>query len=182
MKIHVVSALVVLSLTPAVAWAQESAVTVHAAFGTQLNGGGTDASAGVGFWPSERVGIVIGAERVHLPTEVTQFEHGFGATRGGTSTFVSGEFRFLPLRVSRVSPYVLAGAGLGSARANVNEHFSDPAESFRSAALFTGGGVHVPVSARLSLFGDVRAMLHLEDSEAGVYLFVPIRAGIAWRF
>jgi hypothetical protein len=183
MKVPVLSALVALFvIAPAGAHAQDTRVSVQGAFGTQLNGGGTDASAGVGFWPNDRIGLIVGAERVHLPTEVTQFERGFSATRGGTSTFVSGEFRFVPLRVSRVSPYVLAGIGFGRSRPNVNEQFPDPVDDFRSAALSAGGGIHVPVSAHVSLFGDVRAMLQLEDSEAGVYLFVPVRAGVAWRF
>lgn len=182
LKIYVFLTLALSAMAPAVAQAQETGVTVQGAFGTLLNASGTDVSIGVGFWPDDRVGIIVAAERVHLPTEVTQFERGFSATRGGTSTFVSGEFRFVPLRVSRVSPYGLAGAGFGSSRPNVNEQFPDPVDSFRSGALFAGGGIHVPVNRRLSLFGDVRAMLQLEDSEAGVYLFVPVRAGVAWRF
>lgn len=182
MKVYVLSALALLVIAPAGALAQDTGVTVQAAFGTLLNADGTDATVGVGFWPNDRIGILVGAERIHLPTVVTEFERGSSATRGGTSTFVSGEFRFVPLRVSRVSPYVLAGVGFGSSRPNVNEQFPDPVDSFRSGALFAGGGIHVPVNPHLSLFGDVRAMLQLEDSEAGAYLFVPVRAGVAWQF
>jgi hypothetical protein len=183
LKVPVLSALVALSvIAPAVAHAQDTGVTVQGAFGTLLNGGGTDASLGVGFWPRDRIGLIIGVDRIHLPTTVERYEHGFGATRGGTSTFVSGELRVVPLRIHRVSPYVLAGAGFGSSRANVNERFPGPVDSYRSAELFAGGGIHVPVSPHLSLFADVRATLQLEDSESGVYLFVPVRGGVTWRF
>lgn len=177
------SALVAASvMVPAGVGAQDLGITVHGTAGAQLNSSGPNASVSVGFWPSDRFGLLTGLEWLHVPTSVTQYENGSSATRGGTSTFVSGEVRFVPSPARRVSPYVLAGVGFGRSRPNVNEHFPDPVDSFRSAALSTGGGVHIPISRHIAVSGDVRAVLQLEDSEAGVFLFVPARAGIMWRF
>ena len=96
-------------LSPAVAAAQDSArFSVQGGVGTMLNVGANTQSVSFGFWPSERVGILVGAQRIHMPTEVEQFGDVTSVTRGGTTTFVSGELRWLPLTASRVSPYVLA--------------------------------------------------------------------------
>lgn len=44
-------------------------------------------------------------------------------------------------------------------------------------------GVPVPVTGRLSLVADMRFVLLGEDSDdGGVFLFGPIRGGLAWRF
>ena len=64
-------------------------------------------------------------------------------------------------------------------RPNVNTAFPDPvANDVR--AIFFGGGIHVPVKERVSIFADGRMMV---GSEAGELLAVaPMRAGVAWRF
>lgn len=167
-------------LSPAVAAAQDSArFSVQGGVGTMLNVGANTQSVSFGFWPSERVGILVGAQRIHMPTEVEQFGDVTSVTRGGTTTFVSGELRWLPLTASRVSPYVLAGGGRGTARLNVNEQFPDPTTN--SAMLFFfGGGVQAPVGRHLSVFGDVRMVGQLERDVP--FLFVPARAGVVWRF
>jgi hypothetical protein len=46
--------------------------------------------------------------------------------------------------------------------------------------MFFGGGIHVRLKERVSLFADGRMMI---GAEAGELLAVaPIRAGVAWRF
>jgi hypothetical protein len=184
MKAHglIVVSLLFLGL-PAVAVAQgdDGRVSVQGAAGTNVNVAGNNQSLSVGFWPGDRVALLVSAERIHLPTEVEQFEHGSSATRGGTTTFVSGEIQVVALRSARVSPYVLAGAGAGKSRLNVNDRFPDPVTN-NAALLFFGGGIRVPATRHLSVFADVRFTLQLERESAGVFLFVPVRGGLAWRF
>lgn len=163
---------------PAVAAGQ---VSVQGAFGTNADIAGNTQSLSVGFTPGDRVSLLVSAERIHLPTAVTQHENGSSATRGGTTTFVSGEVQVVPVRFGRVAPYALAGAGGGVSRPNVNDIFPDPITN-NAALLFFGGGIRVSATARLSLFTDVRFVLQSERQGSGVFLFVPVRAGLAWRF
>jgi len=61
----------------------------------------------------------------------------------------------------------------------VNERFPDSVTN-DARAIFFGGGIHVPLKERISLFADGRMMI---GAEAGELLAVaPIRAGVAWRF
>jgi hypothetical protein len=168
---------------PAIAAGQEAAghVSVQGAFGTNVNVGGNTQVLSVGFWPGERVGVLVSAERIHMPTEVAQHEQGSSATRGGTTMFVSGEVQVMPFAFTRVSPYALAGAGRGVSRANVNDIFPDPVTN-DAALLFFGGGVRMPATEHLSVFADTRFVLQLERQGAGVFLFVPVRGGLVWRF
>jgi hypothetical protein len=184
MNVRVLVAIMVLSFAaPAVAAGQGagSGVVVQGAFGSPINVGGNSQSLSLGFSPGGRVEFLVSAERIHMPTEVTRYEHGYGATRGGTTTFISGEARFSPVTFKRVSPYVLAGAGYGTSRPNVNDLFPGSATS-DAALLIAGGGVRVPVTGHLSAFADMRFVLQVDRSEAGVFLFLPVRIGVAWRF
>lgn len=184
MKVHglVVVSLLLLGL-PAVAAAQGDVgpVSVQGAFGTNANVAGNNQSLSVGFSPGEHITFLVNAERIHLPTEVEHHEHGSSATRGGTTTFVSGEIQVVPVRFSRALPYALAGVGAGQSRLNVNDLFPNPVTN-TAALLFFGGGIRVPATRHLSVFADVRFTLQLERENAGVFLFVPVRGGIAWRF
>src|SRR5690606_27704492 len=98
---------------PALAAAQDegSRVSVQGALGTNANVGGNTQALSVGFAITDRLDVLVSAERIHLPSEVTYHDHGVSATRGGTTTFVSGEIQVVPVRTARVSPYALAGAG-----------------------------------------------------------------------
>ena len=180
-------ALIVVSLLslalPAVAAAQADTgpLSIQGAVGTNANVGGNTQALSVGFSPGERVSLLLNLERIHMPTEVDYYENGYSATRGGTTTFVSGEIQVVPVRFARVSPYVLAGAGTGRSRLNVNDIFPDPITN-TAALLFVGGGVRVPATSHLSVFADARFTLQVERENDGVFLFVPVRAGIAWRF
>jgi hypothetical protein len=182
MNARVLFAVAVLSfVAPAVAAGQGAGtrVSLQGAFGSHINGGGNSQSISVGVSTGERIGFLISAERSHLPTEVRRYDHGDGATRGGTTRFISGEVRFLPLPFNRVSPYALGGVGRGISRPNVNDLFPDRVTN-DATLLFAGGGVRVPVTEQLSAFADMRFVIQGERGEAGVFL--PVRGGVAWRF
>jgi hypothetical protein len=184
MNARVLFAIVVLSLVaPAVAAAQGAGtgVSVQGAFGSHIKGGGNTQTLSVGYSPDERIGFLLSAERLHLPTEIKRYEHGFGATRGGTTTFISGEVRLSPFMFNRMSPYGLVGVGRGISRPNVNDIFPDPVKR-NAALLFAGGGVRLTLTERLSAFADMRFMLQVDRTETGVFLFLPVRGGVAWTF
>jgi hypothetical protein len=184
MNARLLFAVTVLSfVAPAVAAAQGAGtgLSVQGAVGTLIKGGGNGQSLSLVFSPGERIEFLVSAERMHLPTEVNRYENGFGVSRGGTTAFISGEVRFLPFTFNRVSPYVLGGAGRGTARPNVNDFFPDRV-THDATVLFAGGGVRVPVTGHLSAFADMRCVLQLDTSETGVFGFLPVRGGLAWRF
>lgn len=168
----------VLSLAaPALAAGQGTGarVSVQGAAGTHLNAGGHSLSVSLGFSPHERLDLLISGERIHVPAEMTRF----GATRGGTSTFISGEVRFAPVTFDRVSPYVLASMGRGQSRPTVNDLFPNRVTN-DAWLLFVGGGVRVPLTAHLGAFADMRSGIQGELDT--IFLLLPVRAGIAWRF
>ena len=178
-------AVLVLSFgAPAVAAGQgtDSRVSVLGAFGSLVNTGGNSEAISLGFSPSEHVTLLVSAERIHMPTKVTRTDNTYEASRGGTSKFICGEIRFSPFTFNRVLPYGLGGAGCGTTRANVNDVFPDPVTTEGGAVLFVGGGVRVPITEHLSTFADMRFILQVDNSETGVFLFVPVRGGLAWRF
>jgi hypothetical protein len=184
MKACVPFAVVVLSLAAPVVAAGQGAgtrVSVQGAVGTQINAGGDNQSVSIGFALTDRLDILVSAERSHLPTEVTTVGGGaFGATRGGTTTFISGDVRFSPFTSVRISPYLLASAGRGVSRPNVNDMFPDPVTNDAWLLLFFGGGVRVPVTERLSVFADMRFGIRGERDT--IALVRPVRGGVAWRF
>ena len=162
---------------PALASGQGTRVRVigQAAAGAQLNVGGDNWSIAVGLAPNERLDLLVSAERIHLPTDSSRF----GATRGGTATFVSGEVRFVPATFGRTSPYVLASLGGGTSRPTVSETFPDQVENDAWLLLF-GGGARVGLTRRLSVFADIRVGIQGELDVIG--LLVPLRAGLAFGF
>lgn len=182
MKTLVMSLLLV--ATPAMAAGQTSSTpsrwSASASGGTTLNGGGTVVAGAAGFAPASRLELLVNVERIHLPFEREQFSDGYSLTRGGTLTFVSGEARLALFPPERVSPFLLAGAGGGISRPNVNADFPNPVRNNLRVA-YVGAGVRVPLGRRLGLIADVRGMLAVEDND-GVLGLLPVRAGIAWRF
>lgn len=175
-RLFVVAAVAAM-LLPTTASGQSTglAVTVQAAAGTHLNAGGDLQSIAVGLSPSRWVDLLISGERTHLPTE----RGAFGATRGGTATFVSGEIRVFPVTFGRTSPYALASLGWGNSRPTVNDVFPDRVSN-RAWMLLFGGGARVGLTTRLSAFADVRVGIQGELDVIG--LRVPIRGGLAFRF
>jgi hypothetical protein len=126
------------------------------------------------------VTILFDVERTHVSSRVTSDGRGGSrAFRGGTITLAAAELRAALRGRTRVSPYLLGGWGAGVSRPNVNETFPDPVTN-NVRAFFFGGGIHVPLRERISVFGDVRMIV---GGEAGELLAIaPVRAGVAWRF
>lgn len=170
-----------LALVPAVASAQSVApsVSIQAAAGPTIVDTGHHVSAGLGFSPMSRVTLLLNVERTQLSSRITHNERGSGAFRGGTLTAVSGEVRLALWPAQRVTPYVLAGLGVGVSKPTVNEAFPDVVTNDVRFTMF-GGGVHVPLRERLSLFGDARLLVGAEAGET--LAIVPVRVGIAWNF
>jgi len=156
-----------------------SSVSIQAAAGPTVTDKGHHVSAAVGFSPLSRVTVLLDVQRTHLSSRITRQERGFSAFRGGTMTAVSGEVRVGLWPVQRVTPYVLAGLGAGVSRPNVNETFPDPVTN-DARFMFFGGGVHVPLRERLSVFGDARMLVGAEAGE--LLAMAPVRVGLAWRF
>ena len=124
---------------------------------------------------------MVNAERSHVPTDVTFFDDGYSATRGATTRFVSGEFRYVPVTFKRLSPYVIVGIGRGVSRPNVNDLFPDRV-THEVTLQFPGFGGRVDVTEHLSAFADLRFMFQSRAGEPDAGMFGPIRGGLAWRF
>jgi hypothetical protein len=141
---------------------------------------GYSLAGGFGFLPTSHLTVLFDVERTHLSSRLrSDGRAGFAGFRGGTLTLGSAQLLVTPLGRGRVGPYGLVGFGAGVSRPNVNELFPNPVTN-DVRAIFFGGGVHVPVKERVSVFADGRMMI---GAEAGELLAVaPIRAGVAWRF
>jgi hypothetical protein len=163
------------AVVPAAAQTPSRRVSVEGAAGTDLRDAGQDGAGSIGFQITDRVQVFAGAERIHWPTKV----EGVGATRGGTATFASAGLRVFFRGADRVSPYVIAGAGRGLSKPNVNDLFPDPVTN-DSWLMFGGGGVRVPVTPQLAAFADLRAGLVSERDT--IRLILPVRGGVEWRF
>jgi hypothetical protein len=170
-------------LLPAVAAGQETGigVSVQGAAGSHFGDGGDTQSLGLGVWFGERFGVVVNAERSHVPTDVTFYADGYAATRGATTRFVSGEFRYVPVTYKRLSPYVIAGIGRGVSHPNVNEFFPNRV-THTVMLVFPGFGASVRMTDHLSAFADLRIMFQSRQGEPDAGMFGPIRGGLAWRF
>jgi hypothetical protein len=183
-NVRLLFAIAVLSFVwPAVAAGQETGigVSVQAAIGSHLGDGGDTQSVSLGVSFGQRFGVVVNAERSHVPTDVTFFADGYAATRGATTRFISGEFRYVPVTYKRISPYVLVVVGHGVSRPNVNEFFPDRV-THRVMLQGPGFGVRVHVTEHLSAFADIRFLFQSRRGEPDAGGFGPVRGGLAWRF
>jgi hypothetical protein len=177
-------ALTVLScVSPAIAAGQGTGVgvSVQGAVGSHIGDGGNAQSLSLGVSFGEHFGVVVNAERSHVPTDVTFFENGYSTTRGATTRFISGEFRYVPITFKRISPYVIAGLGRGVSRPNVNEYFPNRV-THKVTLQFPGFGASVLVTDHLSAFADIRFMFQSRSGEPDAGGFGPVRGGLAWRF
>jgi hypothetical protein len=177
------AATVVSFVSPAVAAAQGTGigVSVQGALGSHIGDGGDNQSLSLGVSFGERFGVLVSAERSHVPTDVTFFEDGYSASRGATTRFVSGEFRYMPVTFKRISPYIIAGVGRGVSRPNVNEFF--PNRVTHTVTLqIVGFGARLRVTEHLSAFADLRFMFQSRRGEPDAGGFGPLRSGLAWRF
>ena len=142
------------------------------------NGGSANLqSVSIGYSPTPKLSILVSGGRTHMPTHVKQFPDGSFREPGGTLQFVSGETRFALRSDERVSPYALAGAGFGVWRRN--EAIAEPLTN-AAPVVFSGGGLVVPLGPHLRVSGDVGFLLLIERDVP--HLFLPVRAGLAWRF
>jgi hypothetical protein len=160
--------------------ARGQSFVLHGAAGPTLIDSGYSLAAGAGFSPTPHITVLVNVERTHLASGMRSDRPGsISAFRGGTLTIGAAELRIAPLGRNRVGPYGLAGFALGQSRPNVNETFPNPVTN-DARAVFFGGGIDVPVGARVSFVADGRLML---GDEAGELLAVlPIRAGLSWGF
>jgi hypothetical protein len=173
-----VGALVLMS--PSAASAQS--FQLQASAGPTIIDNGYSLAAGGGFTAGSRLSVLIDWERTHISSDIQRDALGrvMSASRGGTLTLATGELRIGVLPRNRVGPYGLAGFALGTSRPNVNEAFPNAVTNDLQAVFF-GGGVHVPLGARASLFADARLIFGAEGDD-GIVGVVPIRAGLSWRF
>jgi len=164
--------------TPWIASAQS--FVLQGSAGPTLVDRGYSMAGGIGFSPTTHLAVLFDVERTHLSSRLSSDGRGgFAGFRGGTLTLGSAQLRVTPFGRDRIGPYGLVGFAAGVSRPNVNERFPDPVTN-DVRAMFFGGGIHVPLKERVSLFADGRMMI---GGEAGELLaVVPIRAGVAWRF
>ena len=159
----------------------ERRLSLEGAAGLQVSYRGSMQSVAFGFAPTRSITLLVSAERSYVQDEIDIYENGYDFERGAKEQFVSAELRYAFLLTKRVSPYVLAGAGRGISRANVNEFF--PEKNDRDIHLFyTGAGGRIPLRPRLDAFVDVRFIMELEAKSDFFAVRFPVRAGIAWRF
>ena len=160
--------------------ARGQSLVLQGSAGPTLIDSGYSLSAGIGFTPHSRITVLFDVERTHLASRFSSDGRGGGsAFRGGTVTLAAAELRASLFGRDRVSPYGLAGVGAGVSRPNVNDRFPDPVTN-NVRVFFLGGGIHVPLRARLSAFADIRMIIGAEAGE--LLAIVPVRAGVAWRF
>jgi opacity protein-like surface antigen len=156
------------------------AVSVHGSGGPTLRDSGYSLAAGVGFSPTSKVTLMFGYDQTHLSSWTRSDGRSTASFRGGTLFQGTIEVQVAPLGRARLGPYGLAGVAAGRSKLNVNAVFPDPITNDVRAA-FVGGGVHVPVRDRLSLFADARFMIGAEGI-GGIVAVAPLRAGISWTF
>ena len=141
---------------------------------------GNSFAVGAGFSPHSRLTLVFSFDRTHIESW-TSFDDGvFSSFRGGTLFLGTAELRVVPFGRGRFGPYGLAGLATGVSRPNVNDMFPTPVTNY-VAAVFLGGGIHIPVGEQFTVFGDVR-MLGGGEGREGMVAVAPVRAGVSWRF
>ena len=156
-------------------------LSVHLAAGATIpsgnDGPGNVQAVSIGYSPTPKLTVLVSGGRAHKRPRVRQFPDGFSRQPGGTLQFVSGEVRFALRSSECVSPYALAGAGFGVWGRN-----EASAEPLTNAAhvWFSGGGLVVPLGPHLRVSGDVGFLVLIERDV--LHLFLPVRAGLAWRF
>jgi hypothetical protein len=144
---------------------------------------GLSLSAGAGLSPTRRVTFLLEVERTHRASQLQVDARGgvFGF-RGGTLILVVPQMRLSLFPQERIGPYGVLGFAAGVSRLNATELHPERTTSNVRAMVF-GGGIHVPLAERLSLFGDGRVMMGAAESGEGDLLgIVSIRVGLAWRF
>jgi hypothetical protein len=163
---------------PSIAGAQS--FVLQGSAGPTLIDSGYSLAGGFGYSPTRHLTVLFDVERTHLSSELrSDGRGGFAGFRGGTLTLGAAQLRVTPFGRDRVGPYGMVGFAAGVSRPNVNDTFPNPVTN-DVRAMFFGGGIHVPLKERVSLFADGRMMIGAEAGE--LLAVVPVRAGIAWHF
>lgn len=141
---------------------------------------GPHVGLGVGVSPWRRVSLVFEVERTHRASQLQTDARGnvFGF-RGGTAILAVPQARIALFDPDRVGPYGVVGFAAGVSRLNVTAEFPNRVTNDVRALAF-GGGLHVPLRGRISLFADGRVFIGSEANE--IFALMPVRAGLAWRF
>jgi hypothetical protein len=158
--------------------AAAQSVSVHGSAGPTLRDSGYSVSAGVGFSPTSRVTFLFSYDQTHLSSWTRSDGRSISSFRGGTLFQGAAELQVAPFGRGRLGPYGLVGLAAGRSRLNVNAVFPDPITNDVRAG-FVGGGLHVPVRDRLSVFVDARFMIGAEGI-GGIVAVAPLRAGMSW--
>jgi hypothetical protein len=178
-KIACLTALLLLALRGV---ANAQSFEVHGSAGPTLRDNGYSVAAGVEFSPISYVAFVFNLERTHIASRVDRDGDVISTFRGATLSLGTAELRVTPFGHHRVGPYGLIGTGAGVARPNEDQRFPGEGTTGSVRAVFLGGGLHVPVHQRLSIFAEFRMMLVGEVEGEGLLGAGPLRAGLAWRF
>ena len=160
--------------------AQAQSVELFASVGPTVSDTGHSVAVGAGFSPHRLLTLVFTFDRTHLESRTKVYPDGFSSFRGGTLYLGTGELRVVPFGRHRIGPYGLGGVFTGISRPNVNVTFPNRVTNF-AAGMFIGGGIHIPVNERFTVFADGRMMVGGEGRE-GMVAVLPIRAGASWRF
>jgi hypothetical protein len=176
--VQVLMCAVVLMVCPP--FARGQSFEVYGSAGPTITDVGHSLAAGVGVSPTSRLTLFANVERTQLLSQIHQDAGSVSHFRGGTYLLGGVELRFAPLGRGRVGPYAVAGFAAGVSRPNVNDVFPTPVTN-RARAVFGGGGLLVPLGARLTAFVDARMLIGAEGSE-GIVAVAPVRAGVTWRF
>jgi len=155
---------------------------VHGSAGPTLRDPGYSVAAGVELSPARYVAFVFNIERTHLADHVSHDGDVTSTFRGATLTLGTAELRVTPFGNHRLGPYGLFGTGAGVARANEAARFPGEGTTGRVRSVFMGGGLHVPIHERLTVFAEFRMMLVGEVEGEGLVGAGPLRAGLAWSF
>jgi len=178
--VRVIVCLMILVLLGSRDVAHAQSLQLQAAAGPTIIDGGYSVTAGLGFLPLSRVGLMLSFERTHLASRSrSDGRGGVSGFRGGTLTLGAAELQVALFPRERIGPYGLAGFAAGVSRPNVNPMFPNPVTN-DVRAMFFGGGIRVPLNDRIAFFADGRMMI---GAEAGELLAVaPVRGGLSWRF
>jgi opacity protein-like surface antigen len=166
---------VCLLVSPALASAQS--FQVQASAGPTLYDVGHSVAAGVGLVATKQLAVVVEFERTHNPSQITRRDGVTSASRRGTLTAGTAQVHVALRGWDRVGPYGLAGMVVGVSRPNVNEIFPDRV-THNVRGISIGGGIHLPVGERISLFADVRFSVTC----CALHGVAPVRTGMAWSF
>ena len=176
-RIFITASALMLLLAPSAA---AQTLGVQGSAGATLVDAGYNFSAAVVFAPSDRVSIALGYDHTHIESRTRTTGIETSSFRGGTLYLGSAEVKVTLFRRNRAGPYGLAGLAAGWARPNVNAVFPDRITN-DARAILVGGGVHVPVGERASVFADAR-MIFGSEGRNGTLAVAPVRIGMSWTF